>query len=210
MEQIVNYIANANLPYILILLIAFLAPFMENIFPPAPGDSILVLLGAFVGLGKVDFISILAVSSLGSVIGFILMFLIGRYFGDKIIDSNRFKFINEKNMRKPRMWFHKYGYLVIVVNRFLSGTRAVISFLAGMSGMRLRYSMLLAALSSILWNGLLIYLGKIFGDNWREVFRYVEHYGLILLPIALIFFGYLIYKFIKDTDNNENEDTKIT
>lgn len=199
MEEIINYIASANLPFIYILLIAFLAPLVENLFPPAPGDTLLIILGTIVGLGKVDFLSVLMISTIGSTVGFTIMFILGKYFGNKVVDSNRFKFINEKNMQKPRMWFHKYGYLVVVINRFLSGTRAVISFLAGMSNMRLRYSVVLAAISSLLWNVLLIYLGKIFGSNWRIVNQYLETYGLYLLPVVVLLFGYFIYRFIKNT-----------
>lgn len=202
MEEIILYLTSSNFPLFYVFLIAFLAPFIENLLPPAPGDSLLVFVGTIVGMGKADFTLILLTSTLGSTLGFLVMFLLGRYLGEKLIDSNRFKFINEKNMEKPRRWFQKYGYKVIVVNRFLSGTRSVISFLAGMSEMRLRYSILLAALSSLIWNTLLIYLGSVFGDNWRFVYEKVQEYGLYLAPIAMIIIGYYVYKFFKNPDND--------
>ncbi len=201
-EEIIQYLTSTHFPLLYVFLIAFLAPFVENLLPPAPGDSLLVFVGTIVGLGKADFTLILLTATIGSTLGFLVMFLLGRYFGDKIVNSNRFKFINEKNMRKPRRWFHKYGYKVIVVNRFLSGTRSVISFLAGISNMRLRYSIVLAAISSLIWNSLLIYLGMVFGDNWRFVYDKVQEYGLYIAPVAIIIIGYYVYKFFKSPESN--------
>lgn len=206
MEQIIDFIATANLPIIYILLIAFIATLMENIFPPAPGDSIVLFLGALIGLGKVDFYSLTLVSTIGSTIGFAGMFLLGRYFGHKIIDSNRFSFINEENMRKPRLWFKKYGYSIVVVNRFLSGTRAVISFVAGVSELRFRYTIIYATISSLIWNGLLIYFGMLFGSNWRLVDHYISLYGYIFIPIFAIVAIYFGYKFFK---NKKAESDKV-
>ncbi len=204
MEHVVAYLSSADFPLIYVFLFAFLAPLMENLFPPAPGDSLLLFIGTIIGLGRVDFTPILLVSTFGSTLGFIAMFLLGRYFGEKIIDSNRFKFINEKNMAKPRKWFQKYGYKVIVINRFLSGTRSVISFLAGISEMRLRYSIILATISSLIWNALLLLLGKIFGNNWRVVYKQVEIYGWYLAPIIFLIFAYLIYKFFKSPESSDD------
>lgn len=201
MEFIIEFISTANLPLLYILIVAFLATLIENLLPPAPGDSLVLFLGALIGLGKVDFYSLLLVSTIGSTVGFAAMFLLGRYFGHKIIDSNRFKFINEESMHKPREWFRKYGYSIVVLNRFLSGTRAVISFVAGASELKFRYTIIYAAISSLIWNGLLIYFGMLFGSNWRLVDKYISLYGYIFIPIfalVAIYFGYKFYKSHKD------------
>lgn len=207
MEQIVNFVMSANLPVLYILLIAFASTFVENVFPPAPGDTVTVFLGALIGLGKIDFVSLLLVSTVGSTAGFALMFILGRYFGYKIIDSNRFKFINEQNMEKPRRWFRKYGYKIVVVNRFLSGTRAIISFAAGASELRFRYTVLLACVSSLIWNALMIYLGMMFGSHWQRVNYYLNLYGQILIPVLIaLIVGWFVYKYVKSRKEKEKNN----
>ncbi|MBM2816948.1 MAG: putative DedA family protein [Ignavibacteria bacterium] len=185
-------------PWYWVLAIALFINILENVFPPAPCDTVLIFTGTLVGLGVVGFIPLVIASTLGSGLGFVLMFYLGRKFGEKVIESGKFSFISEEKLKKPEEWFRKWGYLLIVVNRFLSGTRAVISFFAGISKLSKMKTTVLATLSALVWNIILIYLGIIFGKNWYRADHYIEFYGIITLKIiifALIIF--LIYIFIK-------------
>lgn len=188
----------SSVPWGWILVIAFFFTFLENVFPPAPCDSILLFTGTLVGIGVIDFTPLLLVSTAGSVIGFWTMFQLGKSFGIKIVDSHRFKFINRETLEKPDIWFKKYGYIIIVVNRFLSGTRAVISFFAGISNLSPYKTLALSGLSALLWNAILIGLGVFLGSNWDQAEKYIRLYGLIILPIILILISIFVYKWIKD------------
>lgn len=204
-EDIVKNIAetlqNTEIPVIWILLLSFSVTMIENIFPPSPSDSILVLLGSLVGLDKVGFVEITISATIGSTLGFIIMYWLGAVFGNKIIDSKKFKFLNEENLEKPRKWFLKYGYSLIVINRFLPGTRAIISFFAGISRINLRITIVLCFISAALWNIILIYLGNLFGRNWETVNDYMSTYGnittYVVVGIIVLYGGYRLYLYIK-------------
>lgn len=196
------------IPVIWIFVIAFMLTFTENIFPPAPCDAPIVILGTMIGLGKINFIPLLLVTTAGSVLGFYVMFLLGSVSGKKIIDSNKFKFINSNSLNKPRRWFNKYGYYLIVANRFLSGTRAVISFFAGVSKLSAPKTLILSALSALVWNGILIYLGNIAGRNWENVWMYMKSYGrttlLILAALILAFIAFKLAVYFKNKHESKN------
>lgn len=174
----------SDVPWYWILIIAFLVTFMENLFPPSPSDTILVFTGTLIGLGSVGFIPLIIFSTAGSVAGFAVMFWLGNKFGKTIVDSNRFKFINKETLRKPEEWFIKHGFFLIVANRFLSGTRAVISFFAGMSHLPYKRTLLLSGVSALLWNAILLILGYYFGRNWQMVDYYMSLYAYILAPLV--------------------------
>ena len=196
--QLADYIMTTSIPVSLILGIALLTTFTENIFPPAPCDVILVILGSLIGLDKVAFIPLLISATFGSVLGFLLMFWFGSAFGKKIIKSKKFAFITEESLVKPTAWFNKWGYYLIVANRFLSGTRAVISFFAGLSKLSLNKTILLSAISALVWNGILIFLGWEFGRNWETVWKYMSSYGLVtLIILGLIIAAFATYKILK-------------
>lgn len=188
-----------SLPWIWVLVFAFAVTFIENVFPPSPSDTIVVFMGSLLGgfyLG--GFSSLLIASTLGSVFGFLAMYMLGLKFEKRIIESGKFKFISRKVIVKVELWFRKWGYSLIVANRFLSGTRAVIAFVAGMSELSISKTLVLSALSAALWNSILISLGIAFSSQWQRVDYYMSIYGKILAPIGvLIIIIYIIYMYIK-------------
>ncbi|HOM05096.1 MAG TPA: DedA family protein [Candidatus Kapabacteria bacterium] len=194
-----------KIPPFWILIIAFAVTYIENIFPPSPSDAALVFMGALVGTGTVGFIPLLLFATIGSTLGFITMFVLGVRFEMKFIETDKLKFVSKKALMKVDDLFKKWGYWLIVANRFLSGTRAVIAFFAGMSLLSFRKSTVLSFLSALLWNFILIYSGYIFGDNWKKVDEYMTLYGYILIPVVVVLIAaYFIYSFIQGKKQNAN------
>ena len=192
MEQFIDTLLSLN--PIWIYFVAAAIAYIENIFPPFPSDVILVAAGYLCAAGRVDFWIVLVVSTLGSNAGFVTMYKIGAWFGLKVLEAKRFKFLQLDKIHKVEAWFKKYGYFVVIVNRFLAGTRAVIAFFAGISNLSFWKTTFLAFISSLVWNAILLFAGKSLGSNWRAISPYLESYGKIVLIISiivvLIIFGY--------------------
>ena len=72
------------------------------------------------------------------------------------------------------------------MNRFLSGTRAVISFFVGVSELPISITLPLCAVSALMWNSLLVYGGSVLGRNWRQLDHYLDIYGTAILVLILI------------------------
>jgi membrane protein DedA with SNARE-associated domain len=129
------------------------------------------------------------------------MFFIGMRFDKKIIETGKLKYINIDMIMKVEHWFQKWGYWVIVINRFLSGTRAVISFFAGMSLLDTKKTTILSFLGALVWNFILIYLGMIFGENWREIYAVLERMGYYLFAVLLVVaLGVFLFHRIKKSN----------
>ena len=88
-EDILNQIS--TFPPLWIYITLFLFAFVENVFPPSPSDVVLVVGGSLVGTGAINFFLALAFATLGSILGFILMFYIGSTVDKKVIHSGRFR-----------------------------------------------------------------------------------------------------------------------
>jgi membrane protein DedA with SNARE-associated domain len=196
MEQFVNYLAALN--PIWIYCVAGAIAYIENVFPPLPSDVILVAAGSLVGLGRVDFTLLLVLSTIGSTAGFLTMYKVGDWFGVRILEAGKFKYIPLEKVHKVEAWFKKYGYWIVIANRFLAGTRAVVSFFTGMSELSLWWTATLSFLSSLLWNFILLFAGKELGKNWREISFYLVTYGkvvtIIMISVVIIFVGRNYYK----------------
>jgi membrane protein DedA with SNARE-associated domain len=197
-ERIIEFLSSPYISSWWILAVAFFFQYVENLFPPSPSDVVLLFLGSLVSFNKVNFIPLLIVATIGSALGFFTMFLIGKLLGEKILDTGRFKFITPEALAKTRSWFSRWGYGIVVANRFLSGTRAVVSFFAGVAKLSTFKSTLLASISALVWNFLILFAGKTLGNNWRTAIRLLELYWkIVLIIIIIIVIGYFVYSRLK-------------
>lgn len=174
----------------------FIFAFIENVFPPSPSDVVTVIGGSLIGTGAINFFIAVSFVTLGSILGFALMFYIGATVDKKLIHSGKFKYIPVDAIDKVEKWFRKYGYLIIVVNRFMPGTRAVISFFAGISNLEPKKTMILCFLSAFSWNAILLYLGYLFGENIDAVDKYLTTYSNIVIVVTAIVIIFFVIKFI--------------
>jgi len=196
LEQIVLLLQ--GLSPIGILVVAFLVCYIENIFPPSPSDVALVFIGTFVGLGVVSFPIVAIIATIGSTTGFLTMYWLGHRFGLTLVNSGKFPFLTKGAIEKAETVFNKLGNFAIVINRFLPGTRAVISFAAGVVRLPLVITTVLCTISALLWNCILIYCGTLLGDNWQSISKYLSVYSQITTIIVVTgIVGYLIYFFLK-------------
>lgn len=191
MEQIVQELTSLN-PLWVYAAVAGIA-YIENIFPPFPSDIVVVAAGSLVGIGTIDFSLALMLATAGSTFGFATMYKVGDWFGDKILERGKIKFIPLESVKKVEAWFQKYGYGLIIANRFMAGTRAVVSFFAGLSELAFAKTVILSFFSALAWNAILLYAGKTLGQNWREIASYLETYSkIVTLVIVLVLIGIVI------------------
>ncbi len=195
LQDILVYISTLD-PAVIYLVLFFFA-FIENIFPPSPSDVVLVIGATLISNSPIGFLPILITTSVGSAVGFIVMYYVGEYLGENLIRKGKFKFLKKDSLEKTDEWFSKYGYNLILINRFIPGTRAVISFFCGVHRLKPAKTFLFAALSSFVWNVLLISLGIALGNNIEMIDRYLGTYSNIGLGITAIILGFVLYKYWK-------------
>lgn len=200
-EDILNNISSFTPFWIYVTL--FLFAFVENVFPPSPSDLVVVIGGSLVSTGVISFIPALLLTTIGSVVGFIILFYFGSTVDRKVVHSGRYKYIPVDAIEKVELWFKKYGYYVIIANRFLPGTRSVISFFAGMSMMDAKKTIMLAALSAFVWNSIIIYLGYIFGNNVSVVDKYLSTYSNIVIALTVVVVIIFVVKFYLSRKKNK-------
>lgn len=182
---------------IYLYLAMFFFAFLENLFPPSPSDLVIAFGGSLVGLGKLNVFAAIFFSTLGSTTGFVVMYYVGFFLGTELIDSGKLKFLPLDRVKIVEGWFRKYGYGIVVANRFLSGTRAVISFFIGLSELSIAITIPLCAVSALLWNTILISGGALLGHNWRQLEHYLAIYGTIIGVIVLLVILFFVVRYFR-------------
>ena len=159
--------------YVAILLVAY----GENVLPPVPGDMIVVFGGYLVGVGKLSFPLVVALSTLGGALGFMTMYAIGHRIGEAVLDEHRVRWLPKKHIHRARVWLERWGYWLVAANRFLSGARSVISLTVGMARLDPARTAALATTSALVWTALIAYGGYELGENWPIIGEYLRAYG---------------------------------
>ena len=202
-EEIIKFLSEVN--PLIVYLVIFGISFIENVFPPSPSDVVVLFGGSMVAVGKANFLLTLFETSLSSMLGFVTMYFIGKWFGRNFLDSGRMKFISPASIQKVEIWFRKYSYAIIIANRFLAGTRAVVSFFAGMSEINLKITTILSFVSALLWYFILIYSGYQMGINWQSIISYLQTYWMIISAIlGLLLVIWLVKYFLTRKKNPPN------
>lgn len=178
-----------------IYLIIFFFAFIENVFPPSPSDMVIVVGGSLVGASELHFMPVLISATGGSLLGFLTAFAIGWQIDKRLLHSGKIKFLTIESIEKVENAFRKYGYFLIIANRFLPGTRAVISFFAGMSRLNIHSTVLLSAASALIWNSILISLGMVFGENIQKVDTFLSTYNQIVIATTIVVIVFLIIRY---------------
>lgn len=187
---------------LILYIFLFVSAVMENLFPPIPGDTITVFGAFLVGMGRLNFFYVYAATTLGSSIGFLLLFYAGAFLEMEFFLNTRIKIFSSEKILLAEKWFNKYGYYVVALNRFLPGVRSVISIVAGISGLSGWKVFFLSLISAMAWNFLWIYTGYTIGNNWVEVQTkislIIRNYNIaasIILILAAV--SYFVFKTVK-------------
>jgi membrane protein DedA with SNARE-associated domain len=188
-----------NLPNETIYFLLFFIAFIEYVLPPFPGDTLMVFGAYLAGTGKLDILIVYILTTLGSIIGFLILFFIGKYYGRKFFLKKNYRFFPKELILQIEKWFQRYGVGLITANRFLSGARSAVSLFAGMSNTNVYSTTLAALVSSMIWNALLLSGGYFLGKNWRLVVTIVMRYNQL---IFILFILLLLFYFWKKKKNN--------
>jgi membrane protein DedA with SNARE-associated domain len=140
------------------------------------GTLVVVLLATLPGLMKFD----------------LLYWWAGRLWGERIIAllsgrRNR----GGRYMERVHRWGRKFTWPAVVIANFVPIPSAIIYVIAGWAGMRLVTFLILDAIGTLLWAGMLAGLGYELGHHAVVVAQTISHYGLwisIGLVVVIVFF----------------------
>lgn len=171
--------------------IAFLIA-IENIFPPIPSEVILAFGGFMTLTTNLSITGVIISATVGSVLGAIILYLIGRIFSKerlyRIVDGNIGKVLRFKkiDIDKSEKWFLKKGKSTVLFCRCIPIVRSLISIPAGITKMEFGTFVLYTTVGSLIWNTILTYLGAIAGNAWGKIVEYVDTFGKIILIILIV------------------------
>lgn len=176
----------------------FMAMVLENANVPIPSEIVLGFAGYLIAQGIFELHTTMVVGILAGIVGSILSYWMGEFGGRPLLlKYGKYVFFNEHKFELAEKMFNKYGGVAIFFGRLLPGVRTFISFPAGMARYSLWHFIVWTILGTIPWTILLVYLGKVLGENWKDLIEYNHEFLVIMIivfAIVAVVIGYKYYK----------------
>jgi membrane protein DedA with SNARE-associated domain len=188
-EKVVAFISFGGYPSLIVLMA------MESMILPLPSEAVMPFAGFLISEGKMTFPLVLLFSTIGSILGSLLSYYIGKYGGNPLLKRyGKYVLLNEEHLMKTEEFFGKYGGRAVFIGRLIPVVRHFISIPAGMANMKISSFLLYTTIGAALWNGFLAYVGFLLKNNWDHLERYTKVMDII---VVLGIFGFIIYFFAK-------------
>lgn len=167
-----------------------LLTFVETVFPPIPSEVVLPLAGFLSAAGRLPLTGVLLLSTLGSVLGASVLYVMGRAWGleRSVRVLARLPLVDADDFESAFAWFDRHGRSAVFFGRLIPGARSLISIPAGASRMPVAQFLLYTTAGSALWNCALVLAGRALGSQYELVARYsdVLNYAVIAVLAAVL------------------------
>jgi membrane protein DedA with SNARE-associated domain len=168
--------------------------FLENVFPPIPSELIVPLAGYMTRKGELTFVGIVIAGALGSLLGALLLYYVGRKLGlDRTKElarrRGRWLTISERDVERAKHWFDRHGTSAVFFCRLVPGIRSLISVPAGIGSMRMSTFVFLTTAGAAIWTAVLATVGYVLAQNFRKVEQYLD-------PVSWVIFGGIVVLYL--------------
>jgi membrane protein DedA with SNARE-associated domain len=179
----------------------FLLMVLENVIPPVPSELIMSVAGIAAGQGKMSFLLLVLVGTLGCAVGNLFWYEIGRRFGYERLRPfverwGRWLTLEWDDVEKLHNFFLRWGGITVFVFRFMPIGRTVISIPAGLMRMPFWRFLAFTTAGSAVWNVILVGVGYWLGTNFDTIHHWITPVviGVVVLMVALYLWRVLTWK----------------
>nr|WP_249295797.1 DedA family protein [Agrococcus sp. Marseille-Q4369] len=160
----------------------------ENLFPPIPSEVILPLAGFSAAQGTFTVAEAIIWTTIGSVFGALVLYLLGRWLGhDRLVSiARKMPLVRASDIDKTTAWFAKHGWKTVLFGRFLPIFRSLISIPAGIERMPVLLFLGLTLVGSAIWNTIFILIGVFLGRNYHVIEPYMDWLQWVVIGLVIV------------------------
>lgn len=183
---------------------------LESMVFPLPSELVMPLAGFLVAESKFSFWLVALFSSLGSLLGSLISYYLGKYGGNPLIlKYGKYLLLDAADLQKTEQWFQKSGEKTIFISRFIPVVRHLISIPAGIAKMDLKKFCVYTIAGATIWNMFLAYLGFWLGERWGEVKHYSEYFTVIVAVLLVAAGSYFVYRHVQNKRREKQSEKQL-
>lgn len=176
---------------------------LESACIPVPSEIILGFAGYLIYSSQLDFTLTVAAGVTGGLFGSVAAYLVGFYGGRPFISQyGRYILLSKRHVNVSQKWFDRYGVKATFFSRMLPVVRTFISLPAGFAHVHFGKFVFYTLLGSIPWTIMLIYAGKLLGENWQALHDFGQTISLL---VAAALFSVIAYYHRKSHTQSDSK-----
>lgn len=178
----------------------FVACFIENIFPPFPGDSFIVIGGALVALDRLDLTWLMVLTNLGGMGSVMLLYYLGRRHGREFFIRRNYRYFSADDVYRMSERLDRHGAWILIFSRFVVGLRTALAVSAGIGHYPAIRTLIFSLISYVMFTSLVVYIAVSLVNNIALIERYIRTYNWIVWPtltLLVIFYIFRRYRRLK-------------
>jgi membrane protein DedA with SNARE-associated domain len=180
---------------------------------PISSEIVVPLGGALASQGKLNFVLVVAVSSLANLAGSLIAFYLTRRFGETVVLSRfgRWMGLSKGHLRLADRFFARFGLWAVFLGRLLPIVRTYISFPAGLSKIGYPMFTIVTLVGAIPWNFGLAYAGFLLGQNYQRVATTLGPFAIpiIIVVVILLAVAWWFGRKLGDEETAKGEPTAV-
>lgn len=193
-DWITSFMERTGAPGIFLLMLA------EQVFLLIPSELIMPLAGFTAAQGRTSFVLVVLAGTLGSVLGTLGWYYVGRRLGlERIRDfaarHGRWLILSPAEIDRAEDWFKRHGTMVVFLGRLIPGVPTFISMPAGVAHMPLAAFLGWTALGTALWTALLAGAGYVLQSQYGRVAGLLNPASNVIVGLIAIWYVYRVATF---------------
>jgi membrane protein DedA with SNARE-associated domain len=171
---------------------------VENVVPPIPADTFVLLGAVLAEAGRASPRLVFFWTWFCNILGAVMIYALAHRYGNRFFGTPAGHWLlHPRQLEQIGRFYARWGWPAIFLSRFLPGLRAVVPVFAGVAGVRAHVVVLPVAVASAIWYGFLVWIGATMGRNWGALMALMERIGLGLLLVALLLAGAIAYWWLR-------------
>lgn len=194
---------------------SYLIPFLENLYAqmgylglvlvmtlesaciPIPSEIILPMAGWMVAMGKWNLWLAVFFGTVGNTLGSCVAYWVGATGGRPLVERfGRYIFISHHDLELADRWFARYGEWTVFFSRMMPIVRTFISLPAGIARMNFFKFLVYSIAGALPWSFALVYAGKVFGDNWESIRRFLQNFDYLIAVAIIALVALYLYRHL--------------
>ncbi len=159
-----------------------------------PGAILVVFAGFLSSQGYLDIGDLIWFAAIGAILGDSISYYLGtkgtRFF------HNENKLLKADHLERGKYFFHRHGSKSIFLARFVGPLRAIVPFVAGISGMKKNKFLFWNIISAFLWSASHLLLGYFFGNAFTAIEVWSTRVGYAIGAVVVFLLFVYVIRFI--------------